>query len=858
MKSASLQLWPPAVHVAQQIIARFGARLHKEAICLITPVPKLVPLSDVQTSSALAAFVTAYEPRVAESGLYGHQAKIVKSLKQRDLPNIVMTTSTASGKSLSFWAWTFEIFARESKSTVIATFPNQALLWGQAKRLAAISEPSSVKEFTEMSGVCFSGTIKKGGTTIPWTVWYGTSQCKYMEEHAKSPDFARARLRLSTLDKVHWSLMREENASFLSDLRGIIIDEAHWLHGLLGANVRSLINRLKLSMDVLGRRHPRFFLASATLADAVGFAEDLTGERRSSFLEVNDKGAAKSMTVPTSRVPEFLAQASEPGLLRRYVLLLQPDAKPIAARDVLGEKHQLGPEANALCFVQSKFVGHRLYNELNHALLGRDVIAYDGDLPTIERRKVERKLFENTGRPKIVIGTNALELGIDLPTLDVVVMDELPSRRCDLLQRLGRVGRSTERPGFAVLCLGYSPSDERLIEEPLAAVNVEDIKPLPLPLHLDIVRLRAMQAAFAEWLDRLMEKKASWDKFNDALKRYFGWAPSCEELEERVQDALGDVVDLDDGAWYYLGFRASASQGKIPLVLQSNPQKVVAVIEDLAIFRDAHPEGVYLGHSGVSYRVKRYVGNWDIGTWKSPQGILLGKYMKGLRKIEVTQETPSVVTRGRWKDNFRLEESKDLIGAHSKPAKGNLTVGIFTFLRKFDGYCEIDLRSRTKPKNVSLEEVASRFNAAVQNGESFPFLHNFSYRTTGWTWLITRILDEEKRKRFAPVLAPLLQGFFCDAVECSNSDIQVTFEPQRGELRVVDGTPGGNGLSEALLTDNRMSAAWATAIKQLTAQKRKSHEAFRVFLAEEYRIDITNTAQEVFDVIEQLANAWNG
>ena len=103
---------PPAVHVAKEVIAAFGGRVHKEAICLMTPVPKMVPLSGIQSSGALTTFLTAYEPRVAESGLYGHQAKIIKSLKQPDLPNIVMTTSTGSGKSLAFWAWAFEIFSR--------------------------------------------------------------------------------------------------------------------------------------------------------------------------------------------------------------------------------------------------------------------------------------------------------------------------------------------------------------------------------------------------------------------------------------------------------------------------------------------------------------------------------------------------------------------------------------------------------------------------------------------------------------------------------------------------------------------------------------------------------------------------
>jgi hypothetical protein len=843
--------------VAKRVIADFRDRVHGKAICLTTPVPKLVPLTNERVDPASLAFLTAYEPRVMERGLYSHQAKIIKSLKQHGPQNTVMTTSTGSGKSLAFWAWAFAILSESKNSTVIATFPTQALLWGQAKRLAAISELGSTTEFKDLSGVCFSGTIKKGDTTIPWTVWYGTA-CEYMKEHAKSADFARGRLRLSTTDKVHWSLMREGEAEFLSNLRGIVIDEAHWWHGLSGANVRRMIDRLNLSKDVLGQKHPMFFLASATLADAIGFAEDLTGEARSSFLDVSDKGAVKATIVDTKDVPELLATSSLPGLLRRYVLLLTPQPEPLTARDVLGKKEQLGPTANALCFVQSKFVGHRLRDELHRALPDREVIAYDGDLPTNQRRRVEEELFKNTGKPKIVVGTNALELGIDLPTLDVVVMDELPPRRCDLLQRLGRVGRSSDRPGLAILCLGYSPSDERLIEEPLLAISVEDIKPLPLPLHLDIVRLRAMRAAFAEWIARLKKKQASWEKFNAALNRYFGWAPQYGELEEILKKVLGDVVDLDDGSWYYQGFRVSASQGKRELVLEKNLRTVVAVIEDIAIFRDAHPEGVYLGHRGASYRVKRYIGQWDIATWKSPGGVLLGKYMKGLQKIVVTEEVPSVVTRGRWKDSFTLEEAKDPQDNHNAPAKGSLTIGVFTFLRKFDGYQEIDLHSRAKPKTVPLAEVAERFNAAVHGGDSFPFLNSFSYRTMGWRWLITRLMDEQKRRIMAPVLVPMLQSFFCDAVECSTNDIQVTLEPQTGELRVVDGTPGGNGLSEALLSGGRMAAAWATAVKLIRAQGRKTPKEFKLYLAEECRVDTTITAEEMLDGIEQLASGWNG
>ncbi len=239
-----------------------------KAICLTTPVPELVPLSKIAPRPTLRDFLTRYERRVSKTGLYAHQAEIVKALKKPKIPNVVMTTATGSGKSLAFLAWAFEILARDDEATLVATFPTQALLWGQAKRLADMSESGSLVEFKDMAGVCFAGTIQISDTKIPWSVWYGTTECNYMERHAKSEAFSNARLRLSTLDKVHWSLMRKKEAGFLSRLRGFIVDEAHSWHGLSGANVRAMINRLRLSMDVLGCNHPSFFLASATLADA--------------------------------------------------------------------------------------------------------------------------------------------------------------------------------------------------------------------------------------------------------------------------------------------------------------------------------------------------------------------------------------------------------------------------------------------------------------------------------------------------------------------------------------------------------------------------------------------------------------
>src|SRR5262249_40571317 len=108
---------------------------------------------------------------------------------------------------------------------------------------------------------------------------------------------------------------------------------------------------------------------------------------------------------------------------------------------------------------------------------------------------------------------------------------------------------------------------------------------------------------------------ASWNDFHAALQRSVGETVHYQELKDRVADELGDVVDLDDGAWYYKGFRVSASPGKRKLVLEGKPKTVVATIEDIAVFRDAHPEGVYLGHS----RLRRQ-GNWQTPTMSLERG----------------------------------------------------------------------------------------------------------------------------------------------------------------------------------------------------------------------------------------------
>jgi hypothetical protein len=838
---------PPAVRVAEHLLERWGSRIAPHAVHLVTPVPCRLPLSQVAAPEEVRAFLRRYEPKVEDGGLYPHQARVLESLGST-AASVVLTTATGSGKSLAFWAWTYDLLRRDPRSTVIACFPTQALLWGQADRLRRCSNPESLVVRSEQA---FAGEIAVGATRVPWTVWYGTRNCEDMTAHEKSESFENARIRVCTFDKAHWSLMRSQHEYFLRNLAGVIADEGHVWQGVSGAHVRRMFDRVRVALDVLQAKYPAFFVASATLPDAERFASLLTGETRG-FLAVDDGTAARHALVKATDVPTHLRAAPSQEGLHRFVMMVRPEPERLVSKDLLSDADVMRGDAAALCFVQNKFAGHRLTAELARDLPDRRAIAYDADMTARDRRAVERE-FQRGEKAVTYVATSALEVGVDLPALDLVAMDELPARRADLLQRLGRVGRSTDRPGLGVLLLGAGPADLRLMAEP-ASLVAGSSRPLGVPLHLDFLRLKAIKACYGEH-ERRARSPAVRARLAASLERHFGETIEESTLDVRISGELAGLVDLDDGAWVYKGFRASASQGKIPLVLETS-RKEVARIQDLSVFRDAHPEAVYLGHKGERFRVLRYEGRFQVAEWKHPESpVALGKFMHQLQQVVVKEVAARVATRGCWEDRFALYAPKELPPTASRPAVGAIEYGIWDFLRHFDGYNEIDLVGG-KVTRVSLPEVSNRFKEAMSRGASFPFLHDFTYRTLGWQWQVARVLqDVEQRPRVAPVLSRILHAWFCDAVECAPGDLEVELDPVEPALRVVDTTPGGNGLSAALL-DERIAPALAAARHAVVAAAAKGSDAFSKWITDELGVEPDASPKELSDALEHLESAW--
>jgi superfamily II DNA/RNA helicase len=851
--------------VAENALRHFKDVLHPKAILIRTPVPDRVPLDKCKLPAGVQAVVERYEPKVAEEGLFAHQAAFLTAFLHEGKKDFIITTATGSGKSLCFWAWVFECLRRDPKATALLCFPTQALMWGQAERMRRISKAGSLISLKGKKTVC-GGVIDLAGRDVGWTIWQGKgSGATYdaeLDEYMKSDAFGKARIRIATLDKAHFSLFSgRENKAFAARLRCFVLDEAHTYDGVFGANVHYFILRLYLASHVQGSPRPNMFLASATLAAAKQFAATLLSLKEDEVAHIEDNIKQKIELLPVAEVPKHLADPSS-GEMTRAVLLLDDPGGKSSVTTFLGDTHLIGRQVNAIYFSQSKFHSKVLAKRLaaDGDGDGRNVCVYDADLPPNRRRELEDELNAPTSRGVTVLGTNALELGVDIEGLDVCLIDHTPPRRADLLQRIGRVGRRVGQPGLIAMRLSAEPHDRDMMEHPVESFRLESNRALPIPLHLEMCKWRHMLAAFNEWIGNLKYHDISWDDFNEALEKYFSWSPTHSELKEHFEESYGSLVDTTGNFWVHQGFRAAASEGKIPLRCGKTE---IARIEDVAVFRDAHPGAVFLGHDLKQYRVVAYEGKWKKARWEHPESeTLLGKWLKDIQVIQVESEPRAITTRGSWEEGFEFWEADDPVDRCTNPRRGSFKFGVWDYKRSWLGYTEIDLDSG-KSRRVSREEAMTEFHEALKSGGNPPFLHEFSYRTVGWEWDFSRVdtgdRDAEELGVLSEGIGTLVEHFLATAVESNLEDISVELNLPSHQLRVLDSTPGGNGLSEALLCDGRVPKAFADCCRELEKYVGKGKKTkFRKYLLA-LRLDLPDASpEEILNVIRAFQVRWAG
>ncbi len=288
-------------------------------------------------------------------------------------------------------------------------------MWGQADRLAGISDEGSL--MPAGMPLSFGGELTVSDHKLGWTVWKGVGQAPTadheMLRHQATGAFKRARIRIATLDKAHYSLLHDHQ--FTKNLSCIVIDEAHRYDGIFGANVHFFLKRVCVALELQNGSRPDIFLASATLNDPLAFGCKLLSlDGKSHLSHVSDIVKQQIDEVDTADIGVALAKPRNNGLFR-LVMLLDED-KGATDTEAFLDQRRIGGKPNALYFVDSKFFGRRLRYRLSpkKGTNGRKAITYDADIPPKERRKIEADFNSGKITGTTVIATNALELGVDL------------------------------------------------------------------------------------------------------------------------------------------------------------------------------------------------------------------------------------------------------------------------------------------------------------------------------------------------------------------------------------------------------------------------------------------------------------
>ena len=403
-----------------------------------------------------------------------------------------------------------------------------------------------------------------------------------------TPQDARALLRrtatilLSNPDMLHVGILpsHERWAEYLHHLRYVVLDEAHVYRGVFGSHVAQVIRRLRRLCAQYGA-DPQFVLTSATIANPQAFAEKLVGLP---FTVVDEDQAPR----PERTVVFWNPPLVDPARGERRSALAE--ASYVTAESVLAG-------ARVIAFAPTRKAAELVYGHVRRRLEDRDpggaaarVQPYRAGYTPQQRRDIERRLFAH--ELDAVIATQALELGIDVGTLDVSLVTGFPGTVTSLRQRWGRAGRTGH--GWAVLVAGQDALDQYFMREPERLLS-RGVEEAIIDLHNPHISARHLEAAAYE---RPITP-------ND--EAYFGEQGLL--AAERLAQA-GRLRRRGDGLVWTRPYSPAADTGLRTasneqfVIVETRGGEIIGTVERERVFRFAHPGAVYL-HLGRSYLVQR-------------------------------------------------------------------------------------------------------------------------------------------------------------------------------------------------------------------------------------------------------------
>ena len=500
----------------------------------ITCIPRVIPAREAafEELPPEAAdlidqdLLRSYFDHVGASRLFRHQTETIEALLVEESPNTCIATSTSSGKSMAFnLPILSELIKADGEATALYIYPTKALTQDQKRAIDQVVEKR--REMRDQMG-------ESAG------VFAEIIDGDVSDKSRRREILDTCNLVLTNPDTIHYYFLpfHRQIQSFLKRLRFVVIDEAHAYHGGFGGHVASVLRRLRRIVDHYQPESSQlqFVFCSATIGNPAEHVSNLAGIPCQRLIS-NDGSPCgeKILTVWNSKAGDGIGDL----------------VKVLCKFTMNGVRF--------ICFCKNRFATERILAAIrsklaktNTAALSDRVVSYRAGYNMDERRKLEQGIF--SGAVLGVIATSALELGMDIGSLDVAVSFGFPGSIHSLWQQWGRAGRGSRSSLCMLFCkeedvldsfIGQD-ADERLLELDVEDAVIQTSNPSIVYDHLVAADQELAMKKAEEWTEC---RSKFWPDIDEATfvkaKKAAPFASSSKRFAIRNIDTRKVIVECD-------------------------------------------------------------------------------------------------------------------------------------------------------------------------------------------------------------------------------------------------------------------------------------------------------------------------
>jgi len=542
----------------EQVLARLAARHGGEPV--VTSV-RHFPRREAQWRAIPEWVQSELAEAYRERGItefYSHQATIAELIRAGN--NVVVVTPTGSGKTLCYNLPIVNAVLENADTRALYLFPTKALAQDQLAELQQLA-----KRLDDRFGV-----FTYDGDT---------------PADARKAIRERGHIVLTNPDMLHSGILPQHTKwmRLFENLGYVVLDELHTYRGVFGSHLANVLRRLTRMAKFYGAK-PQFICCSATIANPGELAEQLI---EADTVVVDENGAPAGEKVFVFYNPPLVNRNL--GIRRGYL-----NETTQVTNELLRSKLQ------TIVFVNSRLHTEVLLSQLRQRQArapGQDqaIRGYRGGYLPGERREIERGL--RGGEIQAVVTTNALELGIDIGSLDACVLAGYPGSISSTWQRVGRAGRR-KGAACAVLIASSAPLDQFIVHHPeyffCSSPEHAHIQPNNLEILLNHLKCAAFELPISPE-----------ERFGDV---------DLPELCNRLVEV--GFMHSSGGKWHWIQEGYPADTVSLRSVSSDNfviidtdgrshgQPEVIGEIDFSSALTTVHPKAIYL-HQGQQYQVEQ-------------------------------------------------------------------------------------------------------------------------------------------------------------------------------------------------------------------------------------------------------------